>query len=322
MIHHSLEKFVTLSQALLNCLYFQMFVGVLMRLTVCRHHCGPRHHTCFLRYVSEHRALSFHSFTLIQATREGNYRAQFVVLRCWTKRYRVSRQASYRLNLETEWMTIYRKTTTMLFKMLGIERAWAMNSENDSPKPRQLFITQSRVLASKVEGYFSKLMESLATGSYSPRELANIAKKKQTLRGENELVHIDDKINWRDDLPERFSLLEDRHFPLFITFDRVSCFCSIDFCGILTVRTTVHSSANFLKRTWRLSKAMGETSQILHPFTTLNILHMGWELMCHCQMHTTSVQGGMGLMYLIRCFCRRIGPISHSRSKRVWVSWC
>jgi hypothetical protein len=126
-------------------------------------------------------------------------------------------------------MTIHRKTTTMLFKMLGIERAWAMNSENDLPKPRQLFITQSRVLAGKVEGYFSKLMESLATGSYSPRELANIAKKKQALRGEKELVHVDDKVNWRDDLPERFSLLEERHFPLFITFDRVSCFCLLIF---------------------------------------------------------------------------------------------
>lgn len=104
-----------------------------------------------------------------------------------------------------------------------------MNSANDLPKPRQLFITQSRVLAGKVEGYFSKLMESLATGSYSPRELANIAKKKQALREEEELVHDDDKVNWRVDLPERFSLLEERHFPLFITFDHVGCFCLLIF---------------------------------------------------------------------------------------------
>lgn len=109
----------------------------------------------------------------------------------------------------------------MLFKMLGIERAWATNSTSDMPKPRQLFVTQSRVLASKVEHYFSRLMESLATASRSPRELENLAMNKQTMRGEEDLIHADDKINWRDGLPERFSLLEERHFPLFITFDRV-----------------------------------------------------------------------------------------------------
>jgi hypothetical protein len=113
-----------------------------------------------------------------------------------------------------------RKTTTMLFKMLGIERAWAMHSSNDLAKPRQLFVTQSRVLAGKVEEYFSKLMESLATASYSPRELANLAKTKQAHQEEG-LVDLDDETNWRNDLPQRFSFLDERHFPLFITFDRV-----------------------------------------------------------------------------------------------------
>jgi hypothetical protein len=112
----------------------------------------------------------------------------------------------------------------MLFKMLGIERAWALHGNNELPKPRQLFVTQSRVLAGKVEEYFSKLMESLATASYSPRELANLAKNKQVMREEEGLVDLDDEINWRNDLPERFSLLERKHFPLFITFDGVCYF--------------------------------------------------------------------------------------------------
>ena len=58
----------------------------------------------------------------------------------------------------------------MLFKMLGIERAWVMHSGEDIPKPRQLFVTQSRVLAGKVEEYFLKLLDSLATASLTPRE--------------------------------------------------------------------------------------------------------------------------------------------------------
>ena len=57
----------------------------------------------------------------------------------------------------------------MLFKMLGIERAWESHRET-MPKPRQLFVTQSRVLAEKVEEYFAKLLESLATASHEVHE--------------------------------------------------------------------------------------------------------------------------------------------------------
>jgi hypothetical protein len=48
----------------------------------------------------------------------------------------------------------------MLFKILGIQRAWEMSAV-DMPKPRQIFVTISRVLATKVEEYFTKLLESL-----------------------------------------------------------------------------------------------------------------------------------------------------------------
>jgi hypothetical protein len=101
-----------------------------------------------------------------------------------------------------------------------------MDNNHGMRKPRQLFVTQSRVLADKVEDYFAKLMESLVTASCSARELANLAKNRQTQRQEMGLVDADDVANWRHDLPERFSLLEERHFPLFITFDKVRCFVS------------------------------------------------------------------------------------------------
>jgi hypothetical protein len=108
----------------------------------------------------------------------------------------------------------------MLFKMLGRERAWQQCC-GDMHKPRQLFVTQSRVLADRVEEYFSKLMDSLATGAKSREELAALLKARKSCQETAELADADDDVNWRSDLPDRFSRLRDDHFPLFITFDMV-----------------------------------------------------------------------------------------------------
>lgn len=117
-------------------------------------------------------------------------------------------------------LNIYRKTTTMLFKMLGRERAYAMQKDGMA-KPRQIFVTQSRVLAGKVEEYFSKLLHSLSTADKTREELAQMIKGKKQHHEDEGLVDVDDDVNWRADLPTRFSELRDEHFPLFLTFDRV-----------------------------------------------------------------------------------------------------
>jgi hypothetical protein len=109
------------------------------------------------------------------------------------------------------------KTTTMLFKMLGIQRTWQQYPDM-GPKPRQVFITQSRILATKVEEYFAKLMWALEASAYSPEELRMMDKE---IEQEIDFVDQDDNDQWRSDLPERFSELLDEHFPLFITYDRV-----------------------------------------------------------------------------------------------------
>ena len=109
------------------------------------------------------------------------------------------------------------KTTTMLFKMLAIQRVW-QQCPDMGPRPRQVFITQSRVLAAKVQEYFAKLMLSLETAAYSPEELRATETDAEQ---EMELVDQDDNERWRSDLPEKFSELLDDHFPLFITYDRV-----------------------------------------------------------------------------------------------------
>ncbi|KIM81676.1 hypothetical protein PILCRDRAFT_88881 [Piloderma croceum F 1598] len=74
------------------------------------------------------------------------------------------------------------KTTTMLFKMLGIERVWATHSNSDIPKPSQLFVTQSQVLAE--------------TASHSPRELVKLLKARQAQHEEQGLVDLDDETSW------------------------------------------------------------------------------------------------------------------------------
>ena len=89
-------------------------------------------------------------------------------------------------------------------------------------KPRQIFVTQSRVLATRVEEYFSKLLESLEAGKKSNEELKESAEQQKRLKeGDSGLYDVDDDVTWKSGLPPKFSLLKDEHFPLFLTFERV-----------------------------------------------------------------------------------------------------
>ncbi|KAI0762352.1 hypothetical protein C8Q74DRAFT_1336826 [Fomes fomentarius] len=111
------------------------------------------------------------------------------------------------------------KTTTMLFKMLGIERSWETFREA-LPRPRQLFVTQSRVLAEKVEEYFTKLFESLSTAGQTNSDLVNIVARRKRQQ-EQGLVDQDEEVWHRGDLPQRFGELTDEHFPMFLTYDQI-----------------------------------------------------------------------------------------------------
>jgi len=107
----------------------------------------------------------------------------------------------------------------MLFKMLGIENSWQQNRELGPERPRQLFVTQSRMLADKVEEYFIKLLQSLLP-SQTKSEISDLLERQKN-REEAGLVDQDEALNWREDLPQRFSQLQNSHFPMFITFDKV-----------------------------------------------------------------------------------------------------
>ncbi|KAG1881873.1 hypothetical protein C8R48DRAFT_682497 [Suillus tomentosus] len=108
------------------------------------------------------------------------------------------------------------KTTTMLFKILGIQRAWEMSAV-DMPKPRQIFVTKYRVLATRAKECFTKFLESLALADYTLEELAKM--KAQSIQ--EGLVDLDDLSKSQMNIPMKYSELEDEHFPLFVTFDRM-----------------------------------------------------------------------------------------------------
>ncbi|OSX68102.1 hypothetical protein POSPLADRAFT_1165650 [Postia placenta MAD-698-R-SB12] len=112
------------------------------------------------------------------------------------------------------------KTTTMLFKMLGIERSFQLMQNDAMHRPRQMFVTQSRVLAEKVKEFFMKLHESLLSADKSPEEIKAIVAARQARQARG-LVDQDEEIDWRGDLPKRFSDLKDEHFPMFVTYHQV-----------------------------------------------------------------------------------------------------
>ncbi|KAM5542265.1 hypothetical protein V8D89_004138, partial [Ganoderma adspersum] len=112
------------------------------------------------------------------------------------------------------------KTTTMVFKILGIERTYDTGSFRGAlAKPRQLFVTQSQVLAKKVEDYYSKLYQSHATAHLSPVQLKEMASRKRARR--ERMVDEDEEIFYTSTLPRRYGALEDSHFPLFLTYNHL-----------------------------------------------------------------------------------------------------
>ncbi|KIY43108.1 hypothetical protein FISHEDRAFT_54171, partial [Fistulina hepatica ATCC 64428] len=123
------------------------------------------------------------------------------------------------------------KTTTMLFKMFGIERTYQVVCHQDTlPKPRQIFVTQSRVLAIKVQEAFAKLIKSLSVEGRSKEEILALAKEKKVTET-NALIDYDEE-DWQSDLPTRFSMLEDDHFPMFVTFDQLCKLLEGDTLGV------------------------------------------------------------------------------------------
>ncbi|KAJ1300871.1 hypothetical protein OPQ81_002509 [Rhizoctonia solani] len=85
---------------------------------------------------------------------------------------------------------------------------------------RQLFVTRSPVLVRHVESNFRGLIDSTNIANKTPEELAEIAQSAEN-RPPQALVEFDSEVDLRKDLPSRYSLLRESHFPLFISFEKV-----------------------------------------------------------------------------------------------------
>ncbi|KAK7064824.1 UvrD-like helicase ATP-binding domain-containing protein [Favolaschia claudopus] len=141
------------------------------------------------------------------------------------------------------------KTTTLLYRMLLVEADSQASNEDgpETPKRRQLFVTQSRILAEKVEEHFDKLTAGYRPSSSEPD---NTAKPRSSAFA---LVDIDDELEWRSDLPKRFSELKDEHFPLFVTFDRLCGLLEGDMENELSSGLTVVANGERAAKTSRLT---------------------------------------------------------------------
>ena len=96
------------------------------------------------------------------------------------------------------------KTTIMVMKMLATEMTHQQYPDMMPSKPRQLFVTRSQHLASKVKETFDEMYNSHLLGiSHSPE------------RRQHALVNVDGR---------RFGMLTDDEFPLFVSFDHVSSY--------------------------------------------------------------------------------------------------
>ncbi|KAI0757655.1 hypothetical protein C8Q80DRAFT_1341060 [Daedaleopsis nitida] len=108
------------------------------------------------------------------------------------------------------------KTWTIIYKIIGVQRAWTEVAEQGIAMPRQMFVTRSRMLADQVWATVSQLIKSFRLASLSQNELAELA--AHPIEGDRE---GDRRSGF---LPRRWSELEDKHFPLFVTFDEL---CSL-----------------------------------------------------------------------------------------------
>jgi len=118
---------------------------------------------------------------------------------------------------------LHRKTTVIVYKMFGIERAW-LNQGCVGPRPRQVYLTKSPLLAEKVEEEYWGLWRSLADSDI-PEYIREDIQRWDARKKSNAFTAVN-LGRARNVLPRRFSGLRENHFPLFITIDTVSTILS------------------------------------------------------------------------------------------------
>ncbi|RPD59343.1 hypothetical protein L226DRAFT_495257 [Lentinus tigrinus ALCF2SS1-7] len=146
------------------------------------------------------------------------------------------------------------KTTTMVYKMISLERSWADRFQLTMRKPRQLFVTQSPELVLKVKEYYDNRSPSLALASHTPGSPGTAAPEtaeqaKQSFLGADEVV-----LN-----SARYGELKDEDFPMFVTYHQL--------CGLLEAeyRYLVEEGKTSSTQAVQLRDALGLKQKTAHP---------------------------------------------------------
>ncbi|KAL7413579.1 hypothetical protein BDY24DRAFT_58944 [Mrakia frigida] len=122
------------------------------------------------------------------------------------------------------------KTTSMVFRMLGVELS--------QPPPggahrryRSIFCTHSPVLAAKVGEYYRKLLGTIKLDKLSDEQRAEAmrGKEKYAFQEKSSVFDMTGTGYKEDPLPRRFSELEPKHFPLFLSFDKLCALVEADY---------------------------------------------------------------------------------------------
>jgi hypothetical protein len=109
----------------------------------------------------------------------------------------------------------------MLFRMLLVERSFQLGGQL-GPRPRQVFVTQSPVLARKVKEYFDMLMNSFSVAGLSQEDMLVKVKNGPLIAPERKLLGEEDRRDGYMNLPQKFSELQDKDFPVITTVEKVT----------------------------------------------------------------------------------------------------
>ncbi|RDX51441.1 hypothetical protein OH76DRAFT_1481370 [Lentinus brumalis] len=142
------------------------------------------------------------------------------------------------------------KTTTIVYKMLSLERSWVDRFQATMRKPRQLFVTQSRDLVQKVEEYYVQRSEPLLA-SRSPETSHNLTDRTNE---ESLLVDADEEFLLNAAIPKRYGALKDDDFPMFLTYDHLCRLLEAEFRHLLEEGKTTRTQAELLQDILRVRK--------------------------------------------------------------------
>lgn len=177
----------------------------------------------------------------------------------------------------------------MLFKMIGIESSWRYLRDEGGMKPRQLFITRSQHLADKVKEEFARLHKTHVSGGL-------------TASGD---VGTPDVHGWDavKPLPAKFSALEEHHFPVFVSFDKVG----FEFVQCILIPTTLQLcsmlEADLTLQTYSSTGSHGQSTQRSFDRQLLTykmFLNQYWS---EFPEHLISGQGKSLRMWLLTPWC-------------------